>query len=987
MNLNGGTLQVNTAETIGQLTGTSGTTVTLNAGLTLGDATDTSIASTIGGVGGLTKLGTSTVTLGGANAYTGATTVNAGTLIAANATALGTTAAGTTVANGATLQIANVAIGAEAVTLNGPGAGSAGALVGTGSASLGGAVTLGSASTIAATAASDSLTLGGTVNGAQALTQAGAGTVSFANTIGATTALTSFTSNAGSTTGVNGGLLRTTGAQSYNGALTTGGPTTLQTTNSDITANGTVNAAAGTLTFAAGAGNVTMSNAVNDFGTVAITSAGAVNLIDANALVLGTSNVGTMQAQSLGGNITVNGTITASGAGDSIVLAATGNFVNNAGAAALNPGPGRWLVWSTNPALDTRGGLPFSFKQYNASYGVTPVAGTGNGFLYSVAPSITPSLTGSVMKAYNGTTAATTLTPANYAVSGAIDGDIVTLNNPASGTYDTRNVGTNKNVAVSGLSISSATDGAATVYGYQLASTTANASIGTIDPAGLTLTAATNTKTYDGATSAAAMPTVAGLVGGDTVSGLVETYADKNAGSGKMLSVTGYTVNDGNGGNNYTVSTVNNTTGVIDQAALTGSITASNKVYDANTSATITSRTLSGVISGDTVSYVGGAATFSDKNAAPGKTVTAAGLGLAGLDAGNYTVNTTATTTADITALGLTGNITAANKVYDGTNAATITSRTLSGVIGGDTVSYVGGTATFSDQNTALGKTVTAAGLGLTGLDAGNYTVNTTATTTADITARPLTVTADAGQTKVYGNADPLPYTYAITSGSLVGGDSLGGVLSRNAGENVGNYAITQNTLSAGSNYGLSFVSNPFAITPATLSYVATPVSIFQGTPFPPFTGTVAGFKAGDTLASATTGTLVYTTTAPNSNFAGVFPIDGSGLSAQFGNYVFVQIPANAIALVIAPSGSSVVSGASASAYTGAVASAAQGESACAELHMGSKQETLCGAQQNFRQSVRMNLLPGWQRVIQLDNVSLRVEGSGIRLPAGAGVQ
>ena len=63
------------------------------------------------------------------------------------------------------------------------------------------------------------------------------------------------------------------------------------------------------------------------------------------------------------------------------------------------------------------------------------------------------------------------------------------------------------------------------------------------------------------------------------------------------------------------------------------------------------------------------------------------------------------------------------------------------------------------------------------------------------------------------------------------------------------------------------------------------------------------------------------------------------------------------------------------------------GESACAELHMGSKQETLCGAQQNFRQSVRMNLVPGWQRVIQLDNVSLRVEGSGIRLPAGAGVQ
>ena len=78
--------------------------------------------------------------------------------------------------------------------------------------------------------------------------------------------------------------------------------------------------------------------------------------------------------------------------------------------------------------------------------------------------------------------------------------------------------------------------------------------------------------------------------------------------------------------------------------------------------------------------------------------MTATGLGLAGADAGNYTVNTTATTTADITALAITGSVTAANKTYDGNTAATITSRTLTGVIGGDTVSYVGGTATFARQ-------------------------------------------------------------------------------------------------------------------------------------------------------------------------------------------------------------------------------------------------------------------------------------------------
>ena len=119
--LNSGTLQVSSAETIGRLNGASGTTLTLGAGLTFGDAVDTTVASTIGGASTLTKRGTGTVVLTGANTYAGATTINAGTLVAANSTALGTTAAGTTVANGAQLQIAGVNVGAEAVTLNGAG--------------------------------------------------------------------------------------------------------------------------------------------------------------------------------------------------------------------------------------------------------------------------------------------------------------------------------------------------------------------------------------------------------------------------------------------------------------------------------------------------------------------------------------------------------------------------------------------------------------------------------------------------------------------------------------------------------------------------------------------------------------------------------------------------------------------------------------------------------------------------------------------------
>jgi hypothetical protein len=79
------------------------------------------------------------------------------------------------------------------------------------------------------------------------------------------------------------------------------------------------------------------------------------------------------------------------------------------------------------------------------------------------------------------------------------------------------------------------------------------------------------------------------------------------------------------------------------------------------------------------------------------------------------------------------GSITALDKTYDGTSSATIVTRSLSAVLAGDMVTYAGGTATFSDSNAGMGKTVTAVGLYLAGADAGNYAVNSTATTTATI--------------------------------------------------------------------------------------------------------------------------------------------------------------------------------------------------------------------------------------------------------------
>lgn len=179
------------------------------------------------------------------------------------------------------------------------------------------------------------------------------------------------------------------------------------------------------------------------------------------------------------------------------------------------------------------------------------------------------------------------------------------------------------------------------------------------------------------------------------------------------------------------------------------------------------------------------------------------------------------------------------------------------------------------------------------------------------VTPRPITVTADPGQTKVYGDPDPLPFAYTVAGGpgttgpALVGGDTLGGALARVAGENVGSYAINQGTLSisAPGDYALTFVPANFVITPATLTYVADPASAFVGVPLPSFTGTVTGFRFADTLASATTGTLLFLTTAADTLTPGVYPVLGSGLTANNGNYVFVQAPGNATAFTVTGAG------------------------------------------------------------------------------------
>lgn len=115
--------------------------------------------------------------------------------------------------------------------------------------------------------------------------------------------------------------------------------------------------------------------------------------------------------------------------------------------------------------------------------------------------------------------------------------------------------------------------------------------------------------------------------------------------------------------------------------------------------------------------------------------------------------------------------VTAADKNYDAGLLASINaaSASLVGVLGGDDVTLNAGSAagTFADANVGTGKTVTISGLALAGGAAGNYTL-TQPTTTADIDAVQLTVTADA-KVRPYGYGNP---TLTSTITGFVGGET-----------------------------------------------------------------------------------------------------------------------------------------------------------------------------------------------------------------------
>ena len=144
-------------------------------------------------------------------------------------------------------------------------------------------------------------------------------------------------------------------------------------------------------------------------------------------------------------------------------------------------------------------------------------------------------------------------------------------------------------------------------------------------------------------------------------------------------------------------------------------------------------------------------------------------------------------------------------------------------------------------------------------VDSGNYEPSPMkGSQTVEITPATLTVTADANQSKTYGDTDPA-LTYKVTGFQGSDTESVrSGALSRKTGEDAGTYAINQGTLRAGKNYTISFTGADFTINPKALTVTAKPKEIVYGEAPANDGVTYSGFANGDD-AGKLNGTLSYT--------------------------------------------------------------------------------------------------------------------------------
>ena len=370
-------------------------------------------------------------------------------------------------------------------------------------------------------------------------------------------------------------------------------------------------------------------------------------------------------------------------------------------------------ITNASVTWNTEGSVPSGVTVANDTVTVQKGATTGSFTLKAASGNIKTPLTVNVVTiAFTGQD--TAVSAVDSPIYGMTWGEIIKVNDSAisakvgetqvEGTYSVENADTIPDAgnSVEYRVIFTSNDG--NYVGVEVARGTVEIAQKPVTVSGITA----NDKVYDGTTVAELntdSASIGGKVGNDDVTidvaNATGTFDTKNVGTGKTVTITDITLG-GNDAGNYTLSS-DSATATADITAKTvtvSGITASNKVYDGNTSATIetSGAAISDIVGNDdvTIDVANATGTFDTKNVGTDKTVTITGIALGGADKDNYTLTSdSANATASITASSnINASVNETQNVVVG--VGDFTEPTFTGVTVNGVAETVAGTVTYT---------------------------------------------------------------------------------------------------------------------------------------------------------------------------------------------------------------------------------------------------------------------------------------------------